>query len=230
MKGFRYFKIRLEQPHDLSAFQDVDLVGGRDLGQARHPHDLSGQGHQEPGAGGQLHFPDRDLEARGAPQLLGVVAEGVLGLGHADGQVPKAGLLQGVELVASLRDDLGKRRGTGFVDWTDAVYRDNHIANRITFPNGERYVIDYWESAASGKPEVIPEKEWVQKWQKKLAYDAVVQQSDQMDQRKSFIDNYKQSRGNTLQAEHQALQDYQKAHPGERTVETLARSWRDRPW
>ena len=133
--------------------------------------------------------------------------------------------------ATSARDDLHKRQGIGFVDYTDAIYRDNHVANRIIFPNGERYIVDYWESSYSGKPEVIPEREWIAKWGGKLAGDMVVNQPEgHMSNLKVAIESYKQTHGNTLEFEHQAILEYQRSHPGDPSVEVVIRSWRERPW
>ena len=96
------------------------------LGQARHGHDVAGERHHEAGAGSDLDVPHRDTEALGRAQALGVVGEGVLGLGHADGQVGEALLLDlghlllrgrgevnAVGVVDATRDGLDAARDTG---------------------------------------------------------------------------------------------------------------------
>ena len=107
----------------------------------------------------------------------------------------------------------------------------NHIANRIIFPNGERYVVDYWDSSATGEPVIIPERDWIEKWKNKIGqFDYEVNNPENMASLKSFVENYQKTHGNTLEAENQALLQYQRTYPGNRDVETLIRSWRDRSW
>ena len=77
----------------------VDLFGGGDLGQAGHGEDVAGEGNQEAGAGGDLNVPHGDGEVLRGTQELGVIGEGILGLGHADGQVIKAEVGELLELL-----------------------------------------------------------------------------------------------------------------------------------
>jgi len=43
----------------------------------------------------------------------------------------------------------------------------DHGATRVTLPNGEKYVLDFWEGIQDEKPHVYTENEWVQKNQDK---------------------------------------------------------------
>ena len=79
-----------EQAGDLSVFVYVDFFGGRDFGKPGHRHDISGQGDDEAGAGGDLQIPDRDCEALGRTQECSVIGEGILSFGHTDGEPAKA--------------------------------------------------------------------------------------------------------------------------------------------
>ena len=65
----------------------------------------------------------------------------------------------------------------GWMDAADGVVEQNHRATRIILPNGERYVVDYWESMGrgGGKGKVVPESEWVQKWNKEIGSDFIAQ-------------------------------------------------------
>jgi hypothetical protein len=42
----------------------------------------------------------------------------------------------------------------------------NHVANRVTMPDGRRYVVDFWEGLVTGQsgPAIVPEAEWVARW------------------------------------------------------------------
>ena len=57
-----------EQAGDLAVLVHVDALGGGNLGQAGHGHDLAGQGTQKAGTGGNLHVPDGDGEVPGSAQ------------------------------------------------------------------------------------------------------------------------------------------------------------------
>ncbi len=46
----------------------------------------------------------------------------------------------------------------------------NHSATKVILPNGERYVLDYWEGMQTKKSTVYPEDEWLSKWKNKM-YD-----------------------------------------------------------
>ena len=82
----------LKQAGDSAVLVYVHLFGRRHFGQAGQGHDVAGEGDQEPGAGGHLNIAYRDGEAPGRAQQGGVIREGVLSLGHADGQGAKAQL------------------------------------------------------------------------------------------------------------------------------------------
>ena len=60
---------RLEQAGDLAGLVHVNALSGGNLGQTGHGHDVAGLGHQEAGAGVDLHLADGDLEAAGSTQL-----------------------------------------------------------------------------------------------------------------------------------------------------------------
>ena len=82
-------------------------------------------------------------------------------------------------------------------DEADALVQSNHTATRVILPNGESYILDYWSAigdrqekwftdqayqAIFGEPtprdriELIPEKQWINKWTQRIGpADAVVQ-------------------------------------------------------
>jgi hypothetical protein len=73
---------------------------------------------------------------------------------------------------ATLGDDIHKTFGE------DAVYTEikianplmpgvaNHIANLVVLPNGQRFVIDVWDSMIHKEPKIYREDEWIDKWHK----------------------------------------------------------------
>ena len=83
----------------------VDLFCGGGLGQAGHGHDVAGEGDDETRPGTDLQAAYGDGEVLRRAQKGGVIGEGILGLGHADGKVPKAQGLQlgGLLLAARVR-------------------------------------------------------------------------------------------------------------------------------
>jgi hypothetical protein len=76
--------------------------------------------------------------------------------------------------------------------WADALYRANHAATRVILPNGEAYVLDYWQAVGDRQrglyeeamdlthdqffggpmkqPEVrlVKESEWIKTWSKRI--------------------------------------------------------------
>ena len=44
----------------------------------------------------------------------------------------------------------------------------NHAATKVILPNGDRYVLDYWEGMQEGAPRVYTEQDWLNKWQDQL--------------------------------------------------------------
>ena len=44
----------------------------------------------------------------------------------------------------------------------------NHAATKVILPNGDRYVLDYWEGMQEGAPQVYTEQDWLNKWQDQL--------------------------------------------------------------
>ncbi len=40
----------------------------------------------------------------------------------------------------------------------------NHTANVVEFPNGDKYVVDIWQSLVDGKPAIVKQADWVKTW------------------------------------------------------------------
>lgn len=68
----------------------------------------------------------------------------------------------------------------GFLESADALIQANHTANRITLPNGDSYIVDFWDGMIKqrdGSPEsikdiqVLSESDWVIKWRDKIETD-----------------------------------------------------------
>jgi hypothetical protein len=98
-----------EDAVDLAVGEEADLLGGGDLGQSGHAHDVAGQGDNEAGSGGEAQLADREGVAGGRALGVGVGAEAVLGLGDADREVAVAGGFEGLGAL----DDGGLRRDAG---------------------------------------------------------------------------------------------------------------------
>lgn len=65
----------------------------------------------------------------------------------------------------------------GFSGAADALIQANHTANRITLPNGDSYVVDFWDGMIkqrSGNADsikdikVVKESEWINKWRDQI--------------------------------------------------------------
>ena len=89
----------LEQAGDSAITIHVDFLGRGHLGQTGHGHDVAGKGHNKARSGTDLQVADRDGEALRSPQQGLVVREGVLGFGHADGQLTEAQLSELLDLL-----------------------------------------------------------------------------------------------------------------------------------
>lgn len=89
--GFQLNSTRLEQTVDLTSLGiNVDIEVTRSRRQTRNGLDIGSQSVKITSTGGHTDIPDGDGEAGGGTLKLGVVAERVLGLGNADGQVTEA--------------------------------------------------------------------------------------------------------------------------------------------
>ena len=78
-----------EQTGDPAVFVHVDLLGGGDLRQPRHGHDLARQGNDEARTGADRQAAHGDGKILGRAQQSRVVRQRVLSLCHATGRSPK---------------------------------------------------------------------------------------------------------------------------------------------
>lgn len=76
---------------------------------------------------------------------------------------PGAKVDQAVVLERSTMNDK-ESWGNWFDSWADV----NHVATRVTMPDGKVYIIDLWEALGSGQPRIMTETEWVNKWKQEI--------------------------------------------------------------
>ena len=74
------------------------------------------------------------------------------------------------QLKATFGNDV--KLGSIFIERNAAL---NHTANVVEFKNGDRYVVDIWQSMVDGKPRIFSEKEWTSKWAAELGGSPKVQ-------------------------------------------------------
>ncbi|MCJ7549019.1 MAG: hypothetical protein MUQ30_04990 [Anaerolineae bacterium] len=86
-------------------------------------------------------------------------------------------------------DERSTRVQYDFEDKIDSLITSNHAATRVTLPNGESYILDYWAAVGDrqekwgtdvayqqifGEPaprqaiQLIPQKEWIKTWREKI--------------------------------------------------------------
>jgi hypothetical protein len=53
----------------------------------------------------------------------------------------------------------------------DFVAPKNHIANRVILPNGQRYILDYWEGNRGRNIRMVTEEQWLERWKGRLGED-----------------------------------------------------------
>ena len=60
-----------------------------------------------------------------------------------------------------------RRAGWGAYN-PDLMFTANHRATRVVLPDGRRFIVDFWEGVGSGQPRMVPEKEWSDRWKKRI--------------------------------------------------------------
>jgi len=89
-------------------------------------------------------------------------------------------------------DERSTRVQDGLEDHIDALFSSNHGATRVTLPNGDSYILDFWAAIGGrqekwgtdvayqqifGEPaprqsiQLIPQKEWIKTWREKIGWD-----------------------------------------------------------
>lgn len=83
-----------------------ETFGGGDFGQGGHTHHFAGEGDEKPGPVGKFEFAYGDGEAFGSTQQFGVVREGFLGFGHANGEFTKTEPFEFGQLFRGVRGEV----------------------------------------------------------------------------------------------------------------------------
>ena len=66
-------------------------------------------------------------------------------------------------LEGTLQAQFGKNVKLGQI-FIERNYFNNHTANLVEFPNGDKYVVDIWQSMIDGKPALFKQADWIKKW------------------------------------------------------------------
>lgn len=112
------------------------------------------------------------------------------------------------------------------LDWLDSRIPANHRATRVILPNGERYMLDYWQWMGRSKgeePRLLTEKEWIKQWKKKIGEDDhVIQRSPEEQNLKQYIIEKGEKEGMKL-----FMRNYKKTRD---EALIILKSWRKNPW
>ena len=95
----------LEQSRNLSVIINIHILSSRFLGQTGHGQDIAGKRYDKACSGGDSEFSYGYGKACGTTNLCGIIREGVLGFGHADGHFVKAEFLDFGELFLCCRGE-----------------------------------------------------------------------------------------------------------------------------
>ncbi len=123
-------------------------------------------------------------------------------------------------------DDLRRTFGNGVYVEQIVLQRNsmiNHAATKVILPNGERYVMDFWDGIQDRKPHMYTEQEWLNKWKPQLGGNPQVTSVSYME---SQLKNLVSILGNQEEAFEMFL-DSNKNSP---QAQTLIKSFRRNPW
>lgn len=107
-------------------------------------------------------------------------------------------------------------------DYADALYANNHAATRVILPDGESYILDFWEAIAErqskgpGVPlqiRIIPEKDWILKWKMNIGSSSDPAEVSNVNPKQADLRNFLQQAGalHPLQIAHLPPDQYEKA-------------------
>ncbi len=124
------------------------------------------------------------------------------------------------------REDIKKKFGK------DAIVTDilcisrltkfwNHGATRVILPNGEKYVLDFWEGMQNGKPAVYKEKDWIAKWNEKFFGHGDVDLSLAEKTLKNYIKQFNEDKGKEWFLNHEKDKN---------AARILIKAWEKNPW
>ena len=113
------------------------------------------------------------------------------------------------------------------LDWLDSKIPANHRATRVILPNGERYMLDYWQWMGRSKgeePRLLTEKEWIKQWKKEIGEDDhVIQRSPEEQSLKLYIKENGEKEGMKF-----FMRSYYKKTGNKALI--ILKSWRKNPW
>ncbi len=107
-------------------------------------------------------------------------------------------------------------------DYADALYASNHAATRVILPNGDSFILDFWEAIAErqGKGEgvalqtrIVPENEWIMKWKGNIGSPNDPAEVSNVNVKQAEFRNYMQRAGaiHPTQASYLPPDQYEKA-------------------
>ncbi len=131
-----------------------------------------------------------------------------------------------------LKDIVGKDAVTSIIVLEKYIYDNplrNHASTVIIMGNGERYVLDYWESIKTGVPSISKESEWIAKWKDHMwGGDCRIYERGPLEmQLKTSMEKLGQAK------EEQIFDLFRKqaAKDGKSSqAEVIIKSWRKNPW
>jgi hypothetical protein len=99
-----------------------------------------------------------------------------------------------------------------------------HRAVKIILPDGQRYVLDYWEGVSSGKASILPEATWINNWQGKVGFNntADIHRTYHEQALESLIRSYGEEKGIEV------FKSTYKQDPGKANV--VVNSYKRNPW
>jgi hypothetical protein len=106
-------------------------------------------------------------------------------------------------------------------DYVDAIYEANHRATRVVFPDGRRFVVDYWDGVGSGAPALQPQTAWVKTWRDRIGGGSVLSASDDEALLKKAVVRLGEEKGFAL---------FRKQTKGHKNAELWIKSWQREPW
>jgi hypothetical protein len=100
----------------------------------------------------------------------------------------------------------------------------NHRAVKIILPDGQRYVLDYWEGVSTGKASILPEATWINNWQGKVGFNntADIHRTYHEQALESLIRNYGEEKGIAV------FRSTYKQSPGK--ANAVVNSYKTNPW
>ena len=99
----------------------------------------------------------------------------------------------------------------------------NHAATKVVLPNGERYIMDFWDGMQDGKPRVYTEEEWLKKWKPQLGGNPEVSSM-------SYLESNLKNLVSILGDQEEAFEMFLESNDNTPQAQTLIKSYRRNPW